>query len=69
MKKRKSSGIIFAPFGMCFILFWLVPFVYGCYLSVCNMSLTRGNQGFSGLENYIQIFQEIQYMQKRFSEG
>ena len=55
-KKKKAAGLFFAPFGMCFILFWLVPFVYGCYLSVCNMSLTRGNQGFSGLENYIQIF-------------
>ena len=25
-KKKKAAGLFFAPFGMCFILFWLVPF-------------------------------------------
>lgn len=68
-KKRKTAGVFFAPFALCFVLFWLVPFVYGCYLSVCNMSLTRGNQGFIGLGNYIQIFTAGSVYSEAFFRG
>ena len=68
-KKRKTAGVFFAPFALCFVLFWLVPFVYGCYLSVCNMSLTRGDQGFIGLGNYIQIFTAGSVYSEAFFRG
>lgn len=68
-KKRRTAGVFFAPFALCFFLFWLVPFLYGCYLSVCDMSLTRGNQGFIGLENYIQMFTEGSVYAESFFRG
>jgi len=57
MKKRKRLSIsFFMPFMVCFILFWLIPFVYGCYMSVHKMSLTKGNGGFVGISNYLALF-------------
>lgn len=68
-KKRRTAGIFFAPFALCFFLFWLIPFLYGCYLSICDMSLTRGNQGFVGLGNYIQMFTEGSVYAESFFRG
>lgn len=55
-KKRSESLLFFAPYLICFALFWLVPLVYGIYMSLCKFSLTKGNTGFVGLENYLKIF-------------
>ncbi len=56
MYKKRSTAIIFiAPFIIFFVLFWLVPFAYGAFMSVCDFSLIRGNGGFIGLDNYIKI--------------
>lgn len=68
-KKKRIAGVFFIPFALCFFLFWLVPFLYGCYLSICDMSLTRGNQGFIGLENYIRIFTEGSVYAEAFFRG
>lgn len=57
MKKKKRLSVpFFMPFMICFILFWFIPFVYGCYISVHKMSLTKGNGGFVGLSNYLTLF-------------
>ncbi len=68
-KKKRIAGVFFIPFALCFFLFWLVPFLYGCYLSICDMSLTRGNQGLIGLENYIRIFTEGSVYAEAFFRG
>lgn len=68
-KTRKEASIFFIPFMLCFILFWLVPFLYGVYLSLCNMSLTRGNRGIIGLENYIQLFTAGSIYSEAFLRG
>lgn len=68
-KKKRIAGVFFIPFALCFFLFWFVPFLYGCYLSICDMSLTRGNQGFIGLENYIRIFTEGSVYAEAFFRG
>lgn len=40
VKKKKSEAILFfAPFAICFALFWLLPFGYGVYMSLCKFSL------------------------------
>lgn len=53
---RLKSILFFAPYLTCFLLFWLTPFVYGLILSLHKYSLTRGNGGFVGLENYANLF-------------
>lgn len=54
VSKLKSS-IFVVPFFACFVAFWVVPFFYGIYMSFNKMSLTKGNKGFVGLENYITV--------------
>lgn len=57
MKRKRSEALLFfAPYALCFAIFWLLPFVYGVYMSLCKFSLTKGNRGFVGLENYVKIF-------------
>ena len=54
MKKKKTTAVLFIlPFLVFFLLFWLIPFGFGIYMSLSKYSLIRGNQGFVGLENYI----------------
>lgn len=54
--KKKSTGLLFVlPFIVFFLLFWLVPFVYGVFMSVSKYSLVVGNQGFVALDNYKKI--------------
>lgn len=55
ISKLKSTMFI-APFLICFGLFWLAPFIYGIYMSLHKLSLTRGNMGFIGLENFLDLF-------------
>jgi len=70
MKKEKRFSILFfMPFMVCFILFWLIPFVYGCYMSVNKVSLTKGNGGFVGLSNYLALFNEASMYASEFIEA
>lgn len=54
--KKWKSTLFFMPFLVCFAAFWLVPFVYGLYMSLHKISMTKGNRGFVGLQNFIQLF-------------
>lgn len=70
VKKKKSEAILFfAPFAICFALFWLLPFGYGVYMSLCKFSLTKGNRGFIGIENYIKIFSPDSLYYESFMRG
>lgn len=70
MKKKKSEAILFfAPFAVCFMLFWLLPFGYGVYMSLCKFSLTKGNRGFVGMENYVKIFSPDSLYYESFMRG
>ena len=54
--KKKSTGLLFiTPFILFFMLFWLIPFIYGIVMSLSKYSLIMGNQGFVGFSNYIKI--------------
>ena len=67
MKRNKGKAVVFfVPFMVCFILFWGVPLVYGFYVSLHNMSLTKGNRGFVGLDNYIALFDPGSIYSKEF---
>lgn len=70
MKKNKGKSILFfIPFAACFVLFWLVPFVYGCYMSVHNISLTKGNRGFVGISNFVSLFSKSSMYSAEFMMG
>lgn len=58
-----------APFLVCFGLFWLAPFVYGIYMSLHKLSLTRGNMGFIGLQNFLDLFNRDSMYSEAFFLG
>lgn len=68
VSKWKSTMFI-APFLVCFGLFWLAPFVYGIYMSVHKLSLTRGNMGFIGLQNFLDLFNRDSMYSEAFFLG
>lgn len=68
VSKWKSTMFI-APFLVCFGLFWLTPFVYGIYMSVHKLSLTRGNMGFIGLQNFLDLFNKDSMYSEAFFLG
>ncbi|WP_033541444.1 carbohydrate ABC transporter permease [Planococcus sp. CAU13] len=49
------SVLMYLPFLLCFILFLVVPFFYGIYISLHQWSVFGGNGGFVGLDNYTAI--------------
>ena len=66
MKKKSMAVLFIVPFVIFFILFWLMPFVYGIIMSVTKYSLVKGNQGFAGLDNYIKILFSSSMYHKAF---
>lgn len=70
VKKRKGTAVLFMiPFLLFFLLFWLIPFGYGIYMSVSKYSLIQGNKGFVGLSNYIKILFSSSMYHKSFVTG
>lgn len=59
MQNNKSAKtwavLLVSPFVICFILFWLIPVLFGIWMSFHNWNLNSGNNGFIGLQNYIEI--------------
>lgn len=56
MKVKKSTAFAFvAPFLAFFAAFWVIPFVYGVYISLHKYSFAVGKQEFVGLKNYLRI--------------
>ena len=70
MKKRKGAAVLFIiPFLLFFLLFWLIPFVYGIAMSVTKYSLIQGDKGFVGFANYIKILFSSSMYHKSFIQG
>ena len=70
MKKKTTTAVLFVlPFILFFMMFWLIPFVYGIVMSVSKYSLVKGNQGFVGLENYIKVLFSSSMYNKSFGSG
>ena len=70
MKKKTTTAVLFVlPFILFFMMFWLIPFVYGIVMSVSKYSLVKGNQGFVGLENYIKVLFSSSMYNKSFWLG
>ncbi|SKA85547.1 multiple sugar transport system permease protein [Clostridium sp. USBA 49] len=57
MRISKFKSILFLlPFLLCFIIFWLIPIIFGIWISLNNWNLSTGIHRFIGLKNYIDIF-------------
>lgn len=70
MKKKTLTAVLFVlPFILFFMMFWLIPFVYGIVMSVSKYSLVKGNQGFVGLDNYVKILFSSSMYHKSFWLG
>ncbi len=54
---KKYAPIFLLPLTVCFIMFFVVPFVMGLYLSFTEFT-TVDNATFAGVENYIKAFSE-----------
>lgn len=70
MKTSKFVSMLFLlPFIVFFLLFWVVPFLFGAYMSFHKYSLINGNQGFTGVGNYIKILFSDSMYHKSFFLG
>lgn len=55
MSRKTWAVIMVSPFVLCFLLFWAIPMLLGLWVSLHNWNLSSGNNGFVGLQNYIDI--------------
>ncbi len=70
MIKKKTTAVLFVlPFILFFLMFWLIPFLYGLVMSLSKYSLVKGNQGFVGLENYMKVLFSSSMYNKSFWLG
>ena len=61
-KALKKYGIVFAlPTFVAFAIGFIWPFIQGLYLSFCQF-ITIDKATFTGLENYIAIFQDAEFL-------
>lgn len=61
-KAIKKYGVIFAlPTFVAFAIGFIWPFLQGLYLSFCQF-ITIDRATFTGIENYIQIFQDKEFL-------
>ena len=69
MKTSKFVSMFFLlPFIVFFVLFWLVPLIFGGYMSLHKYSLITGDQGYIGVENYTKIlFSDSMYHRSFFN--
>ena len=61
-KALKKYGVVFAlPTFAAFAVGFIWPFIQGLYLSFCQF-ITIDRATFTGIENYIQIFQDAEFL-------
>lgn len=55
MKKYRSEYLFFLPFGIIFLLFYIIPVVISIFLSFTHYNVFEKPE-FTGLQNYINLF-------------
>ncbi len=59
--KRRQAGLPFvAPFGLLFLLVFIIPICYAAYLSLFQQRMIGGD-AFIGLGNYAKLFQDSKF--------
>lgn len=57
------------PFLVFFLVFWVIPLLYGFFMSLYNYSLNTGKGDFVGVANYIKILFSDSMYNKSFLNG
>lgn len=52
----RGAGWFALPYMVLFILFLIVPIVWGLWMSFTDQSLASTNSGFAGIDNYLEAF-------------
>lgn len=52
----RGAGWFALPYMILFILFLIVPIVWGLWMSFTDQSLASTNSGFAGIDNYLEAF-------------
>lgn len=63
------SILLVSPFFILFLLFWVVPLVFGVWISFHNWNISSGNLGFIGLDNYKAILSPDSLYNELFMKG
>lgn len=66
---KKWAILLISPFLIFFIVFWLVPLLYGVWISFHNWNVSSGNSGFNGLDNYLKILTPGTIFNQLFLKG
>lgn len=73
MFNKKSSRnwavLMISPFILFFIMFWLVPLLFGVWISLHDWNISNGNNGFVGLKNYVNILTSGTIYNELFMKG
>lgn len=68
-KSQLTSSLFVLPYLLLFIVFLLIPILYGAWMSLHNWDLLDPVHKFVGLKNYQNIFDPSSYLNKLFFEG
>ena len=65
-RRALAPYLFILPFGVLFLLFFLIPIVYAFYQSVfrfqrTGLGLSGAKVGFSGLNNYVSVFSDAKF--------
>lgn len=61
-KRSKIAYICILPFFLVFFIFKLYPIIYTFVLSLCDMDTLSGKLTFTGLSNYVRLFQSSYFI-------
>ncbi|UOF90658.1 sugar ABC transporter permease [Fodinisporobacter ferrooxydans] len=68
-KSQFTSSLFVLPYLFLFVVFLLVPILYGIWISFHNWDLLAANHKFVGLQNYVDIFTSSTNIHKKFFQG
>jgi ABC-type sugar transport system permease subunit len=61
LRENLTGYAFLAPFGIPFLLFFLIPIFHGLYISFTNLNLITNTDAFVGIENYRKLIVDEVY--------
>ncbi|WP_026694330.1 carbohydrate ABC transporter permease [Peribacillus kribbensis] len=68
-KSQLTSSLFVLPYLILFVIFLLIPIIYGAWMSLHNWDLLNPVHEFVGLKNYAKIFDSSSYLHNLFFDG
>ncbi|HZG77299.1 MAG TPA: sugar ABC transporter permease, partial [Paenibacillus sp.] len=69
LRSRFTSFLFVLPYLACFLLFLLIPILYGIYISLHEFELLSTDHPFVGFKHYAEIFTPGTYLNSLFFNG